>query len=154
MAQSVLFVCMGNICRSPTAEGVARRMAEDMNLAVEFDSAGTLGYHVGEAPDKRSIAAAARRGYELGSLRARQVDLSDFDRFDLVLAMDENNLRTLLEICPPARRDRVRKLLDFADAVAEIDVPDPYYGGADGFEFVVSLIERGVKGLLENLQQK
>jgi len=145
---------MGNICRSPTAEGVARKMAEDMNLAVDFDSAGTLGYHLGEAPDKRSIEAAGRRGYALGSLRARQVDLSDFDRFDLVLAMDEQNRRALLDICPVARRDRVRKLLDFGDAAAETDVPDPYYGGTDGFEFVISLIERGVTGLLANLQQK
>jgi protein-tyrosine phosphatase len=145
---------MGNICRSPTAEGVARKMAEDMQLVVEFDSAGTHGYHVGEAPDKRSIATAARHGYELGSLRARQVDMSDFDRFDLVLAMDEQNRRALLDICPVERRDRVRKLLDFADAGAETDVPDPYYGGTDGFEFVVSLIEHGVKGLLTNLQQK
>jgi protein-tyrosine phosphatase len=146
----ILFVCMGNICRSPTAEAVARKMAELAGEAgnYEFDSAGTHGYHVGEAPDSRAIRAGARRGYDLAPLRARKAVAEDFARFDLVLAMDDENHAHLAALCPPAHADRLKRLLDFAPAAAVREVPDPYYGGAGGFDEVIDLIEQGVQGLL------
>jgi protein-tyrosine phosphatase len=149
----VLFVCLGNICRSPTAEAVFRDLVrrEAVDLAIEIDSAGTHAYHIGSAPDTRAIAAAQRRGIDMSPLRARVVEPADFERFDLLLAMDEQNYRHLLGMAPPHQRDRVRLLLDFAPESGRRDVPDPYYGGATGFEDVLDLIEEAARGLLAAL---
>jgi len=147
---SILFVCMGNICRSPTAEGVARTLAERAGLAhlFEFDSAGTHDYHVGRPPDARSQRAAAARGYDLSGLRARQVQKSDFQRFDRLLAMDYDNLELLRAACPPALHDRLGLFLDYAPELGRREVPDPYYGGAEGFDLVIDLVEAAARGLL------
>ncbi|HXW11016.1 MAG TPA: low molecular weight protein-tyrosine-phosphatase [Steroidobacteraceae bacterium] len=152
----VLFVCMGNICRSPTAEGVfrefARRHAPDLEL--EIDSAGTHDYHVGEPPDPRALKAASTRGLDISGLRARQVEAADFERFDLILAMDRLNYETLRERSPPAFRSRIRLLLEFADDASREDVPDPYYGGPKGFEEVLDLLEDAAAGLLAEVRRK
>jgi protein-tyrosine phosphatase len=152
----ILFVCMGNICRSPTAEGVfrshARRLAPALDI--EFDSAGTHAYHVGEPPDPRTIDAAARRGLDLTDLRARQVSNDDFERFDLIVAMDRLNHATLLDRSPPEYRERIRTLLEFAGKTAPADVPDPYYGGAKGFDDVLDLVESAVEGLLAEVRHR
>jgi len=152
----ILFVCMGNICRSPTAEAVfrehVRRHAPE--LEVEIDSAGTHDYHVGEAPDPRAIKAAARRGLDLSGLRARQVEDVDFERFDLILAMDRLNHVTLLERSPPEYHPRIRLMLEFAADPEGLDVPDPYYGGASGFDEVLDLVEEAAAGLLAELRRK
>ena len=132
----VLLVCMGNICRSPTAEEVLRAKAARAGLDVQFDSAGTENHHVGEAPDPRSIEHAQRRGYQLGHLRARQIGAEDFASFDLILAADGINLSSLRVICPPDRRDRLQLLL------GDQALPDPYYGGSDGFEKVLDMVEK------------
>jgi protein-tyrosine phosphatase len=150
----ILFVCMGNICRSPTAEGVFVRLLRERapELAVEVDSAGTHDYHVGEPPDRRAIAAAARRGVDISTLRARRVDAEDFARFDLILAMDQDNRSTLLRLSPASFHDRIRLLMEFAGEVeGMLDVPDPYYGGAVGFERVLDLVERAGEGLLREI---
>lgn len=150
----VLFVCMGNICRSPTAEGVFRHLLQQQGMTgqVLTDSAGTHDYHIGAPPDLRAQAAAARRGYDLSMLRARQVTPADFERFDYVLAMDEANLGELLPLCPDASRDRLRLLLEFAEEVERRDVPDPYYGGEQGFEDVLDLVENAARGLLAHIK--
>ena len=154
MKKRILFVCMGNICRSPTAEAVARRMARDAGLNdIEFDSAGTHGYHIGDAPDHRAIAAGRQRGYDLTSLRARKVGPADFDEFDLLLAMDDQNYAHLMRLCPSELRHRVKRLLDFAADCETREVPDPYYGGAEHFDEVIDLVERGITGVLEHLKQ-
>ncbi|MDO9597516.1 MAG: low molecular weight protein-tyrosine-phosphatase [Azoarcus sp.] len=149
----VLFVCTGNICRSPTAEGVARHFITTGGLEslIEVDSAGTLGYHAGEPPDPRSRKVAAQRGYDLTPIRARKLEAVDFQRFDLLLAMDRGHLEQMVRNCPEVYRVKVRLFLDFADGVAEEEVPDPYYGGPNGFEFVLDLCEQGVDGLLKKL---
>lgn len=151
----VLVVCMGNICRSPTAEGVLRTHIEraGLNGVVEVDSAGTHAYHVGEPPDPRSRKVAASRGYDLTQLRARRVAAADFLRFDYILAMDRDNLTMLREACPDEEQHRLGLFLDYAKALAEDEVPDPYYGGPDGFERVLDLIEDGAAGLVEQLRQ-
>jgi protein-tyrosine phosphatase len=153
---SVLFVCMGNICRSPTAEGVFREYASRQapGLTLLIDSAGTHDYHVGEPPDPRTIKAAARRGFDLGSLRARQVRDDDFGRFDLILAMDRLNHVTLLERSPAALHPRIRRLLEFLPGATELDVPDPYYGGATGFETVLDLTVAASVGLLAEIRRR
>ena len=152
-AMRILFVCMGNICRSPSAEGVFRSLvaARAPQLAVEIDSAGTHDYHVGEPPDDRAIAAARRRGIDLSSLRARTVQTSDFDSYDLILAMDEQNLRELRRRAPAARHDRIRLMMEFAASSPVRAVPDPYYGGPQGFEQVLDLLEEAAEGLLREL---
>jgi len=152
----ILFVCLGNICRSPTAEAVFRAVAQRQapELAVEIDSAGTGGYHIGEPPDSRSQAAARSRGYDMSALRARQVHSDDFERFDLILAMDEDNLSTLQDQAPPTARTRVRLFLEFAPQVGRSDVPDPYYGGGNGFEKVLDLVEAASVGLIEHLRNR
>lgn len=152
----VLLVCMGNICRSPTAEGVLRAHVEQAGLAdaVEIDSAGTHAYHVGEPPDPRSQKAAAKRGYELAHLRARRVTAADFLRFDLILAMDRENLDMLRDACPAEERHRVKLMLEFARNAKHDEVPDPYYGGPDGFERVLDLIEDAAVGLVEELKKR
>lgn len=146
----VLFVCMGNICRSPTAEGVTRTLAQQQGLAdrFEFDSAGTHGYHVGNPPDERTRKAARQRGFDLAALRARQVSEFDFVRFDHILAMDRENLHLLRKACPEEHRGKLRLFLELAD-VPEDEVPDPYYGGPEGFERVLDLVEAGAQALLK-----
>lgn len=150
----VLFVCMGNICRSPSVEGVFREIVsrELPDLQIEIDSAGTHDYHVGEPPDPRAQRAAQRRGIDLSGLRARRVTADDFERFDLVVAMDPLNVVVLEELCPPDQRSRIRLLLEFAPEAGRPDVPDPYYGGSNGFEYVLDLAEQASKGLLVHLR--
>lgn len=149
----ILFVCMGNICRSPSAEAVLRELArrEFPQLRLTIDSAGTHRYHVGEAPDHRSIAAGRARGYDLAPLRARQVEREDFARFDWLLAMDEANLARLRELAPVDARDRARLFLEFAGETRRADVPDPYYGEAADFELVLDLLESASRRLLRQL---
>ena len=151
----VLFVCTGNICRSPTAEGVFRALvaAEGLSGRVGADSAGTHGYHVGEPPDGRSAAAALRRGIDLSEQRARKVRPGDFDEFDLVLAMDRGHADALRKLCPPGRAERVRLFMDFAPGLGVRDVPDPYYGNGDGFERVLDMVEAGARGVLEHIRK-
>ncbi len=148
----VLFVCMGNICRSPTAEGVFRHKAEQANLenTIIIDSAGTHAYHVGNPPDIRAQNAALKRNIDLGSQRARRVSSDDFLEFDYVIAMDESNKEDLLSICPEGFEDKVHLFLDFADS-NETEVPDPYYGQGRGFEIVLNLVENASEGLLKHL---
>ena len=152
----ILFVCLGNICRSPSAEAVLRAIAarEAPELSIEVDSAGTAGYHIGDPPDSRSQAAAHRRGYDMSPLRARVVEPADFERFDLLLAMDENNYAVLRQRAPAAYRDRVRLFLDFAPDCGMSEVPDPYYGGPSGFEHVLDLVEEASRGLLIHLRER
>ena len=152
----VLFVCMGNICRSPTAEGVFREFVQRHapGLDVEIDSAGTHDYHVGEPPDPRALKAASSRGLDLSALRARQVEDADFEHFDLILAMDRVNYEALLDRSPPQYRSRIRLLLEFADDAGRDEVPDPYYGGAKGFEEVLDLLEDASAGLLAEVRRK
>jgi protein-tyrosine phosphatase len=144
---------MGNICRSPSAAGVFRNLlaARAPHLTVEIDSAGTHDYHVGEPPDDRAIAAARRRGIDLSALRARTVRTSDFDYYDLILAMDEQNLRELRRRAPAARHERIRLIMEFAPSSGVRAVPDPYYGGPHGFEQVLDLLEEAAEGLLREL---
>lgn len=152
----VLMVCTGNICRSPTAEGVLRHLAQtgERRLRLEVDSAGTTAYHVGEPPDQRSQAHALRRGYDLSAQRARQVEEADFRRFDWILAMDRGHLMELRDRAPVLVHDRIRLLLDFAPGLAGRDVPDPYYGGAAGFEQVLDLVEEGCRGFLAEMARR
>lgn len=151
---SVLFVCMGNICRSPTAEGVFRYHVEGAGLAdhIEIDSAGTHAYHVGEPADRRARAAAERRGMSLDGIRARRVSRDDFERFDYILAMDEDNLARLKDEAPEEHRHKLRLFLEFA-TIEEREVPDPYYGGAAGFERVLDLVDEASRSLLETLSK-
>jgi protein-tyrosine phosphatase len=150
---SVLFVCLGNICRSPTAEGVLRAIAarEFPGLALDIDSAGTANYHVGEPPDRRTVSAARRRGFDLAGLRARQVQLDDFSRYNHVLAMDRANLAELERLAPSGATARLALFLEFAPEANELEVPDPYYGGVEDFERVLDLCELGARGLLARL---
>jgi len=152
----ILFVCLGNICRSPTAEAVLRELAarEAPELTLEVDSAGTAEYHVGQPPDPRTRAAAARRGYDLSALRARTVESTDFERFDLILAMDRDNLKALRRRAPSHTHERLRLFLEFSPDAAPEDVPDPYYGGPNGFEEVLDLVEAATRGLLKHLRQR
>jgi protein-tyrosine phosphatase len=154
--QRILFVCMGNICRSPTAEGVARAIAKKKGVfdQFEFDSAGTHGYHVGKPPDARARAVAATRGYDLSPLRARQVNEFDFERFDHVLAMDRDNLELLRQACPEQHHAKLRLFLEFAANAPGDEVPDPYYGGPEGFERVLDMVEDAANGLLDQLAKK
>lgn len=150
---SVLFVCLGNICRSPSAEGVFRAMCEARGIAdqLHIDSAGTAGWHAGKPPDPRAIQAAARRGVDLSTLRARQVKASDFETFDFVLAMDSANYDDLSSLRPPNPRATLAKFLSFAGPNAPEDVPDPYYGGDEGFNHVLDLIEQASAGFVDHL---
>ena len=147
----VLFVCTGNICRSPTAEGVARAMAQQQGLAdcFEFDSAGTHGYHIGDPPDPRTIAAAAKRGYDLSTLRARRITSTNWADFDHIFAMDSGHLHLMRDECPPALQ---HKLALFTSGTSKgADVPDPYYGGPKDFELVLDLVEQASMRMLEQL---
>lgn len=152
--QKVLFVCMGNICRSPAAEGVFRKRVDEAGLSdrVEIDSAGLESYHIGESPDPRMREAAARRGYLLEG-RGRQVQPEDFHRFDWILTMDERNFREMSRLKPQGScRARLQRFTEFCMEHAEREVPDPYYGGPEGFEVVLDLLEDGCRELLERLQ--
>ena len=152
----ILFVCLGNICRSPTAEVVLRTIAarEAPELDLEVDSAGTAAYHVGEPPDPRAREAGARRGYDLAAPRARIVEPADFERFDLILAMDREIHRVLHRRAPRAAHPRLRLFMEFAAEAGLEDVPDPYYGGPNGFEEVLDLVEAATRGLLEHLRER
>jgi len=149
---NVLFVCMGNICRSPTAEGVFRHHVNERGLGdrIVADSAGTHAYHVSEPPDRRAFAAAERRGISLAEIHARRVSDTDFEEFDYIIAMDEDNLQHLVDQAPEEHRSKVQLFMSFASNDAS-EVPDPYYGGAAGFERVLDLIEEASRGLLETL---
>jgi protein-tyrosine phosphatase len=154
---SVLMVCMGNICRSPTAEGVLRQRLAKAGLAdrVRVDSAGTHGYHVGDPPDPRAQQHARRRGVEIGAQRARQVEPSDFDRFQLILAMDQDNVANLARIRETGPANEPQLLMRFARAPGSPDgVPDPYYGGPEGFDRVLDLIEDACDGLIDHLRER
>lgn len=152
----VLFVCMGNICRSPTAEGVFRHKVSEAGLEdqIHIDSAGTIAYHEGHPPDPRAQKAALKRGIDLSSQRARRVSGEDFEEFDLVIAMDSDNHYELEMICPPGYEDRLHMFLKFAQNTRETEVPDPYYGGSGGFETVLDMIEDAAEGLLQHLQEQ
>ena len=146
----LLMVCLGNICRSPTAHGVMHKMIINKGLEaeIEVDSAGTNNYHIGDRPDARAIEAAAERGYDLSVLRARQVEETDFERFDYILAMDRQNLRELKRRCPSGLQYKLHLLLDYGDSEHDA-VPDPYYGDERGFELVLDLVEGACAGLLD-----
>lgn len=153
---SVLFVCMGNICRSPTAHGVFRHKVglQGWSDTVAVDSAGTHNYHLDSPPDERSQAHAAKRGYDLSDLRARQIQDADFAAFDLILVMDHDNLVLVQEQCPPAHLHKVRRLTEFCLQFDSPVVPDPYYGGAKDFEQVLDLVEDACDGLLQHLSRQ
>ena len=153
---SVLFVCMGNICRSPTAQGVFKFLVDDQGLTerIHIDSAGTHAYHIGEQPDARASQAAMRRGVDLSGQRARRVSESDFLEYDYVLAMDVSNYEDLAAMCPPEQSSKLKLFLDFASGLPEREVPDPYYGGTTGFERVLDLIEHAAAGLLADIRQR
>jgi protein-tyrosine phosphatase len=152
----VLFVCTGNICRSPTAEAVLRHQANAAGLSrrVQVASAGTIDYHAGEPPDARAQAAARNRGYDLTRLRARQVEPGDFAAFDYLLGMAEEHAAWLRDRAAPDQVNKVRLLLDYAPELGRRDVPDPYYGASEGFELVLDLVERASQGLLEQLRRE
>ncbi len=156
MTVSVLFVCLGNICRSPTAEAVFRErvIAAGLEEKIRIDSAGTGDWHIGRAPDPRTREAAARRGYQMDSLRARQVGQQDFYEFDVVLAMDNANLADLQAMQPADVNVTLGRFLDYSTAASVKEVPDPYYGGEDGFDRVLDLIEGGADGLLDALRER
>ncbi|HEX5127707.1 MAG TPA: low molecular weight protein-tyrosine-phosphatase [Rhodocyclaceae bacterium] len=150
----ILFVCTGNICRSPTADGVARFWAAKtgMDGELHFDSAGTQAYHEGEAPDPRAQRVAAQRGYDLSRLRARRIAARDFEIFDLILAMDRGHLRELQRDCPREHHHKLAMFLSFAERFPAGDVPDPYYGGEHGFEQVLDMCEDAVQGIIDHLR--
>lgn len=152
---NVLFVCMGNICRSPTAEGVFRHLVKKAKLQdrIHIDSAGTHAYHVGEQPDLRSQTTAIKRGVDLSTQRARQVQKEDFHRFDYILAMDWDNYRNLMDIAPMSSTAQIRRFMEYSDAGFGEEVPDPYYGGPLGFEKVLDMVENAAKGLLNQIKQ-
>ena len=151
----VLFVCMGNICRSPTGEGVFRHLVEARGLAgkIDVDSAGTGAWHVGQPPDERATAEARKQGIDLSNQRARAVADSDFDDFDYIIAMDDDNMLGLQSRCPAKFKNKLHKCTDFAPGIGVDEVPDPYYGGPGGFNQVFKIVEAGAKGLLGHIQK-
>lgn len=153
---NVLFVCMGNICRSPTAEGVFRHIVREEGHGdwIITDSAGTHAYHVGEQPDHRAQSTARNRGIDLSDLRARKAIASDFNSFDYVLAMDHDNYQILKNICPKGHEDKLKMFLEFSTDFTEKEVPDPYYGGDQGFEYVFDMVESASKGLLQQILKR
>lgn len=153
MKVKVLFVCMGNICRSPTAHGVFRNLVDMRGLThrIDIDSAGTHAYHIGEPPDRRAYHTALERGIDIGDLRARQAQPVDFEVFDYVLAMDRENHSHLTRLCPSGFESRLRLFMEYAPDMRVLDVPDPYYGGQRGFEQVYDLIEAAAQGLLDDI---
>ena len=155
MRVKVLFVCMGNICRSPTAEAVFRDLVKKRGFEKQFeiDSAGTHGYHIGNPPDRRTQQAARARNIQMDALRSRKVELDDFSRFDYVIAMDFDNHGMLTDISPADHMHKIKLMMSFADASDVTEVPDPYYGGSDGFELVLDLLQEAAEGLLNYCQQ-
>ncbi|MEM0910337.1 MAG: low molecular weight protein-tyrosine-phosphatase [Pseudomonadota bacterium] len=149
--KSVLFVCLGNICRSPTAEGVFAQKAAEAGLNLKVDSAGTAGYHVGSVPDNRTQDVALAAGYDLSMQKCRRVDSNDFLDFDLIVPMDIENERNLLNDCPAQYQYKIRRMMSFVDTDYD-EVPDPYYSGIKGFELVLSLIERASDALILQIQ--
>lgn len=152
----VLFICMGNICRSPTAQGVFTQLLKQQGLEhlIKVDSAGTHAYHMGEPPDVRAQESAGKRGVDISHLRARRVDKTDFERFDYLLVMDRENYARLETLGEHPQRSKLRLFLEFAPHLGEDEVPDPYYGGASGFERVLDMIEAASQGLLEDIRQR
>lgn len=154
---AILFVCMGNICRSPMAEGVFRHLALEAGIkeandgGITCDSAGTAGYHVGDPPDPRSVRTAAQYGIDLSAQRARKLQQQDFEVFDHVLAMDEDNLSGMMRLCPSDLRPRLGLFMDYAPGLGLSEVPDPYYGGQDGFEYCYELVREAGEGLLQKI---
>ena len=150
---SVVFVCMGNICRSPTAEGVFRNEVSERNLqdVVKIDSAGTHAYHIGESPDSRSQSTAKSRGIDLTSQRARKFEANDFNRFDYVIAMDRSNYEDLKVLANPEQQEKLHLFMGFTTAWDNAEVPDPYYGGGDGFSNVFDMVQSASQGLLESI---
>lgn len=152
---NVLMVCMGNICRSPLAHGIFERLVEEAGLAerISVDSAGTHAYHIGEPPDPRSQETASKRGIDLSTQRGRKVAADDFERFDYILAMDNGNFTMLVDACPSEHRGKVRLFMEFAPEHGAREVPDPYYGGASGFENVYDMVDAAARGLLEEIRK-
>ena len=150
---SVVFVCMGNICRSPTAEGVFRHVVKKRNLQdqIKIDSAGTHAYHIGEPPDSRSQATAKSQGVDLSAQRARKVEADDFERFDYVIAMDRSNYENLKELASQNQQEKLHLFMDFTSEWDNTEVPDPYYGGSDGFKNVFDMVKSASEGLLGNI---
>lgn len=152
----VLFVCLGNICRSPTAEGVFRHIVQEEGHEswVTTDSAGTHAYHIGEQPDRRAQQTALTRGIDISDLRGRKALANDFHEFDYVLAMDDENYQFLEQICPTGMNEKLHLFLDFSQEFSESQVPDPYYGGDQGFEHVFDLVESASNGLLDDIKKR
>jgi protein-tyrosine phosphatase len=148
---SILFVCTGNICRSPSAEAVFRHKVKEKGISLTIDSAGTTGSHAREKPDHRAQKIGIERGYSFDKIKARKVMIEDFTKFDLVLAMDEHNVKELKKLAPEYLHEKIQLFLEYADNFEELEVPDPYYGGARGFKFVLDLVEDASNGLLEKL---
>ena len=150
----VLFVCMGNVCRSPTAEAVFRHgvLSAGLGDRIACTSAGTHDFNLGASPDGRARAAARRRGYDMSKMRGRAIEPADFERFDLILAMDRQNLEALRQKCPPDKAERLRLLMEFARSHPPADIPDPYYGNAQGFELVLDMIEDACGSLLDHVR--
>ncbi|WP_241242349.1 low molecular weight phosphotyrosine protein phosphatase [Thalassotalea sp. G2M2-11] len=151
--KSVIFICMGNICRSPTAEAIFRHKAKEYGLNIKIDSAGTIGSHAREKPDHRAQKIGMAHGYSFDKIKARKVTVDDFEHFDLILAMDEQNIKDLRKVAPAHLMGKVKLLLDFAEHHDDREVPDPYYGGARGFQYVLALVEDASDGLLSQLTQ-
>ena len=152
----VLFVCMGNICRSPTAHGIFLALVKQEGLEhlIEVDSAGTHAYHIGNPPDHRAQACALKRGVDLSNLRARRIEKSDFEKYDYVLAMDNENYDYLDVPCPDCHKGKLKLLMDFAPHLNQREVPDPYYGGTSGFERVLDMVEAAARGLLKDIRKR
>ncbi|EGU38856.1 low molecular weight protein tyrosine phosphatase [Vibrio ichthyoenteri ATCC 700023] len=146
--KKILVVCMGNICRSPTGEAVLRAKAQQLGIELEIDSAGTIGFHQGNPPDARSKAAGERRGYSFKGIRSRQVDIADFEYFDLILAADHANLRDLKAICPSHYQEKIQLYLSYGQS-DYAEIPDPYYGGEQGFELVLDLLEEAAEHIVK-----
>ena len=152
----ILFVCMGNICRSPTAHGIFSALVKQQGLAdsIEVDSAGTHAYHIGNPPDLRAQESALKRGIDLSTLRARRVEKNDFEKFDYVLAMDDENFALLDAQCPACHKEKLKLLMEYAPHIKQREVPDPYYGGPGAFERVLDMIESAAQGLLEDIRKR
>ena len=152
----VLFVCLGNICRSPTAEGVFQSLLEQCGLqqSIHVDSAGTSNWHIGSPPDPRAIESARTRGFDLSGLRARQAIPQDFAEFDYIIAMDHDNYANLSKLATPEQQTKLHLLLEFADKISELEVPDPYFGSAGGFPYMLDLIENASNGLLDHIMRR
>jgi protein-tyrosine phosphatase len=153
ISQKVLFICMGNICRSPSAEGVFRKLLAQHNLQhrIEVDSAGTEGWHTGSAPDKRAQHAAAQRGIDISGLQARQVSTADMEYYDLIIAMDHDNHSRLQSLAGEQHGHKIRLLLEYSDRFGDTEVPDPYYGGDHGFDLVLDMIEESCEQLIQHI---